>query len=62
MRHTLDPSLAGTIQHQWKAGHSNIKPEQMWARFRRIWTPGFEKLLEKGVEMGWYDVVNIGDR
>ena len=31
LHHVLDPSLSGTIQHQWMHGHSNIKPEQMWS-------------------------------
>jgi hypothetical protein len=62
IRHMLDPSLSGSIQHKWKRGHSNIKPEQMWWRFRRTWVPGYEKLLEKGVTQQWYDCVNIADK
>ena len=62
IRHALDPTLSGSIQHQWKRGHSNIKPEQMWWRFRKTWVPGFEKLLEKGITRQWYNVINVGDR
>lgn len=62
IRHMLDPSLAGSIQHQWMHGHSNIKPEQMWSRFRRMWSPGFESLLQKGIGQRWYDDVNVADR
>ena len=62
IRHALDPTLAGTIQHQWKRGHTNVKPEQMWWRFRKMWAPGFENLLQKGIERQWYNNVNIGDR
>lgn len=62
IRHALDPTLAGTIQHNWKYGHSNIKPEQMWWRFRRTWVPGFERLLEQGVKEQWYDIVNVADK
>jgi hypothetical protein len=40
----------------------NIKPEQMWWRFRRTWVSGFEELLEKGLQEQWYNPVNITDR
>ena len=62
IRHMLDPSLSGSIQHQWMHGHSNIKPEQMWSRLRRMWAPGFEGLLQKGISRQWYDDVNVADR
>ena len=62
IRHTLDPTLAGSIQHQWKYGHTNVKPEQMWSRFRKTWVPGFERLLDKGIKRQWYNIVNITDR
>jgi hypothetical protein len=25
--HSLDVTLVGSIQHQWKYGHTNVKPE-----------------------------------
>ena len=62
IRHTLNPSLSGSIQHRWMHGHSNIKPVQMWSRFRRMWAPGFESLLQKGIAQQWYDDANIADR
>jgi hypothetical protein len=62
IRHKLDPSLSGSIQHQWTHGHSNIKPGQMWSRFRRMWAPGFESLLQKGISQQWYDDVDVADR
>jgi hypothetical protein len=49
IRHALDPTLAGSIQHNWKRGHMNIKPEQMWWQSHRTWTSGFEDLLDKGI-------------
>ena len=62
IRHALDPTLAGSIQHNWKRGHMNIKPEQMWWRFRRTWVSGFEGLLEQGVREQWYNNINVADR
>ena len=62
IRHALDPTLSGSIQHQWKHGHSNVKPEQMWWRLRRTWAPGYEKLLEEGARQQWFDCVNVADR
>ena len=62
IQHSLDQTLTGSIQHQWKCGHRNIKPEQMWLRFRKTWVPGFEQLLDKGLEQQWYNIVNITDR
>ena len=60
--HALNPTLTGSIQHSWKHGHTNIKPEQMWWRFHRTWVCGFEKLLEEGVWEQWYNTVNIANR
>jgi hypothetical protein len=48
IRHVLDPTLAGSIQHNWKRGHMNIKSEQIWLRFRRTWVSGFEELWKEG--------------
>lgn len=58
IRHQLDPSLVGTIQHRWMRRHNNIKPEIAWSVFRQVWVPGFEDLFEHGVTQGWYDVSN----
>jgi len=45
-----DPALAGTLQHRWMRSKKNIKPEIMWSQFQRRFTPGFETLLEQGVQ------------
>ncbi|KAJ7644524.1 hypothetical protein FB45DRAFT_691567, partial [Roridomyces roridus] len=33
----------------------NVKPEVGWSQLRRRFTPGFEDILDVGVNMGWYD-------
>ncbi|KAJ6546627.1 hypothetical protein B0H10DRAFT_2181186 [Mycena sp. CBHHK59/15] len=55
-RQRLDPSLKGTLQHRWtsKTG-MNVKPETCWSQLRRNWTPGFENLLDSGVNANLYD-------
>ncbi|KAG8734743.1 hypothetical protein FRC10_011462 [Ceratobasidium sp. 414] len=61
----LDPSLEGTMQHRWLKKHSNIKPEIFWSQFRRREAPGLEKLLQEGVDNGWYnpgELDNFRDR
>ncbi|KAF8462338.1 hypothetical protein JB92DRAFT_2547437, partial [Gautieria morchelliformis] len=58
LRHILDPSLEGTRQHLWMRKHNNIKPEISWSQLRRRFTPGFEDLLEQGVQSGLYDPDN----
>jgi hypothetical protein len=62
LHHQLDPSLSGSIQHQWMHGHSNIRPEQMWSQFHRMWVPGFENLLQEGIRQQWYHDINVADR
>jgi len=59
IRHSLDPSLAGTMQHRFANGHNNILSEIKWSVFRRDFSPGFENILEEGVREGWYDVDDI---
>ena len=56
IRHRLDPSLANTLQHRFAPGHNNILSEIKWSVFRRDFSPGFEDMLEQGVQSGWYDV------
>ncbi|KAJ3774485.1 hypothetical protein FB446DRAFT_786925 [Lentinula raphanica] len=58
LRHLIDPSLEGTIQHRYMADKKNIIPEIGWSQLRRRWTPGFEDLLDYGVNQGWYDSEN----
>jgi hypothetical protein len=59
IRHRLDPSLSDTLQHRWMIKHQNILSEIKWSMFRRDWTPGFEAILDDGVNQGWYDVNNV---
>ncbi|KAF8529989.1 hypothetical protein JB92DRAFT_2825664 [Gautieria morchelliformis] len=61
LRHMLDPSLEGTHQHQWMRQHNNVKPEISWSQLRRRFTPGFEDLLEQGVQSCLYDPDNRVD-
>ncbi|KAH9856695.1 hypothetical protein C2E23DRAFT_866064 [Lenzites betulinus] len=60
MRHSLDPSLADTLQHRWMRKHMNIKPEILWSILNRGWKPGFEAILQYGVDQDWYDP-NLGN-
>lgn len=60
IRHTLDPSLRGGMtQHRWMRKHQNILSEIKWSIFRQDWSPGFEDILDDGVNQGWYDVNNV---
>ncbi|KAI9451583.1 hypothetical protein BJY52DRAFT_1205891 [Lactarius psammicola] len=56
LRHQMEPSLDGLIQHQWFCKHGNIKPEIHWSVFRRDWAVGFQALLDEGVDSGYYDI------
>ena len=56
LRHQMEPSLDGSFQHRWFRKHGNIKPEIHWSVFRRDWAVGFQALLERGVDEGYYDV------
>ncbi|KAI6005574.1 hypothetical protein EDD15DRAFT_2384304 [Pisolithus albus] len=53
-----DPTLEGFVQHRWMCTKKNIAPEIAWSQLRRCFSPGFEALLEEGVDAGWYDVDN----
>ncbi|KAJ7599656.1 hypothetical protein C8J56DRAFT_879455 [Mycena floridula] len=55
LRQLHDPSLVGTLQHRWKRERKNVIPEIAWSQLRRRWTPGFENILDLGVNRGWYD-------
>lgn len=37
----------------------NVMPEIGWSQLRHRWTPGFEDILEVGVNNGWYDPNNL---
>jgi hypothetical protein len=54
-RHRLDPSLADTLQHQWMRNKTNIKNESNWSVLRRDFPPGFENVLDDGVNRGLYN-------
>ncbi|KAG1847850.1 hypothetical protein DFJ58DRAFT_730028 [Suillus subalutaceus] len=58
LRQMYDPALQGTLQHRWMRSKKNVKPEITWSQLRRRFTPGFETLLDEGVENGWYDSDN----
>ncbi|KAG1801180.1 hypothetical protein EV424DRAFT_1351975 [Suillus variegatus] len=58
LRQMYDPALQGTLQHRWMRTKKNVKPEITWSQLRRRFTPGFETLLDEGVESGWYDSDN----
>ncbi|KIK32075.1 hypothetical protein CY34DRAFT_760918 [Suillus luteus UH-Slu-Lm8-n1] len=55
LRHLQDPALARTLQHKFKGQHRNIKPEIFWSQLRRRWAPGFEDVLDFGLNNGIYN-------
>ncbi|KAJ7265657.1 hypothetical protein C8J57DRAFT_1620708 [Mycena rebaudengoi] len=56
-RQRLDPELEGTLQHWWMNKKAmNVKPEATWSMLRRQWTPGFETLLDFGINTGLYNL------
>jgi hypothetical protein len=54
LRQLLDPDLRGTVQHRVMRTKMNIKAEIKWSVFRRQFVPGFEKLLNHGLENNIY--------
>lgn len=58
LRHWHDPSLRLTLQHRWMREKKNIPPEIFWSQYRRRFAPGFEDLLDLGVNKGWYSPDN----
>ncbi|KAJ7791157.1 hypothetical protein B0H14DRAFT_2395934 [Mycena olivaceomarginata] len=55
LRHLHDPSLKGTLQHRWMTRKKNVMPEISWSQLRHRFTPGFEDILDIGINNGWYD-------
>ena len=55
LRHRHDETLSQTLQHQFRGNKGNIKPEIAWRRLRYCWSPGFERILQDGVDSGLYD-------
>ena len=62
IRQQLDLGLAGTLQHSWMRGHTNIKPEHSWGRLRDMWSKGFEDMFDIGIQSQWYNPTNTLDR
>ncbi|KAJ7773753.1 hypothetical protein B0H14DRAFT_3095982 [Mycena olivaceomarginata] len=52
LRHLHDPSLSGTLQHRWMLKKKNVMPEIGWSQLRHRFTPGFEDILDVGVNNG----------
>jgi len=55
LHHQLDPSLQNTLQHRFCVEKKNIKVEIAWSQFRHQFTPGYEDILDRGVNNGLYD-------
>ncbi|OCH86422.1 hypothetical protein OBBRIDRAFT_814614 [Obba rivulosa] len=62
LRHLHDPSLSDSLQHHWMSKGANIKPEIFWSELHRRWSPGFEELLDYGIDNGLYDPSDILER
>ncbi|KAG1876492.1 hypothetical protein DFJ58DRAFT_720957 [Suillus subalutaceus] len=54
-----DSSLQGTLQHRWMRTKKNVMPKVSWSQLHRRFTPGYETLLDEGVESSWYDSDNV---
>ncbi|GLB43860.1 hypothetical protein LshimejAT787_1500440 [Lyophyllum shimeji] len=52
------PLHQGTLQHRWMRQKKNVMPEIAWSQLRRRFSPGFEDVLEYGVQEEWYDIDN----
>lgn len=48
MRHTLNPTLEGTLQHRFMRDHQNVKPEIVWSQMSRRFTQGMKNTLDIG--------------
>ncbi|KIO02144.1 hypothetical protein M404DRAFT_148569 [Pisolithus tinctorius Marx 270] len=58
LRQWHDRSLLGTLQHRWMRTKKNVMPEITWSQLQCHFTPGFESLLDRGVQQGWYNCDN----
>jgi hypothetical protein len=58
IRQSLDPDLEGTLQHRWMFKKSNIKSEIEWSQVRAAFSPGFEDILQKGLDQGFMNFDN----
>lgn len=59
IHHCLDPSLANTLQHCFMPGHNNVLLEVKWSILQWDFVPGFEDILQQGVDNGWYDINDV---
>ncbi|PBK59871.1 hypothetical protein ARMSODRAFT_838570, partial [Armillaria solidipes] len=50
-----DPDLQDTLQHRWMAEKKNVPPEIVWSVYQRTCSFGYERVLQFGIEQGWYD-------
>jgi hypothetical protein len=58
-RQRLDSSLEGTLQHRWMDKKAmNVKPEAAWSGLRRHFTPGFEDILDKGINSKIFNLLD----
>ena len=55
LRQWHDPNLTGTLQHRWMRQKKNVVPEIRWSQMRRRWSPGFENVLDLGLNEDWYN-------
>lgn len=62
LRQWHDPEMAGTLSHRWMREKKNVKPEIVWSQVRRRFAPGFENLLQFGIDEGLYDPGNPLER
>lgn len=58
LRQWHDEALHGTLQHHWMRSKKNVMPEIAWSQLCHRFTPGFENLLDYGVNSSWYDSSN----
>ena len=56
MRQRLDPSLVNALRHRRMDNGMNIKPEIQWSRPRSQISPGFEAVLQHGLDAGLLDM------
>ncbi|EGO28160.1 hypothetical protein SERLADRAFT_405819 [Serpula lacrymans var. lacrymans S7.9] len=54
--HSLACRLSPRVtQHAFKGLHRNVKPEIFWSQLRKRWSPGFEILMDEGLNNGLYN-------
>jgi hypothetical protein len=53
------PSLANTLQYRWTQNKTNIRNESNWSVLHHNLTPGFENVLDDGVNCGLYNAPSI---